>query len=89
MSPTPDYRDPARPADERVRDLLARMTLEEKSAQLTAPFGNTVDVHSPPAEGWGIAVAALSMLGLPPREAAERANDASASTSSRPGWGFR
>ena len=75
MPPTPDYRDPARPADERVRDLLARMTLEEKSAQLTAPFGNTVDVHSPPAEGWGIAVAALSMLGLPPREAAERANE--------------
>lgn len=30
----PLYRDPARPVAERVRDLLARMTLEEKIAQL-------------------------------------------------------
>jgi beta-glucosidase len=30
---TPTYKDPRRPVDERVRDLLARMTLEEKVAQ--------------------------------------------------------
>src|ERR1700685_2275138 len=37
-TPTPDgtetWRDPARPADERVADLLSRMTLAEKVAQL-------------------------------------------------------
>ena len=31
---TEPYRDPARPVDERVADLLARMTLDEKLAQL-------------------------------------------------------
>src|SRR5262249_24375748 len=32
----PAYRDPSRPVEERVRDLLSRMTLEEKVAQTLA-----------------------------------------------------
>ncbi len=37
MSKTPVYRDPGRAIQERVADLLARMTLEEKVAQLHGP----------------------------------------------------
>jgi beta-glucosidase len=70
-SPEPlPYRDPARSVDERVVDLLDRMTLQEKAAQVAAPFGAMVDVHHPPSAGWGNATAALSTLDRPPREAA-------------------
>ena len=69
------YRDPARPLEERVSDLLQRMTLEEKAAQTSAPFAAMNEVHSPPPLGWGCAAAALSILGLPPREAALAANE--------------
>ena len=40
------WRDPARPAAERVADLLGRMTLEEKAAQLTSIW-----VSDQPADG--------------------------------------
>src|SRR3954471_4549884 len=69
------YRDSSLPVEDRVRDLLARMTLEEKAAQTAAPFGTVVDVHTPPETGWGSAVAGLSTLGLPPRQAAEKGNE--------------
>lgn len=35
----PIYRQPSRPVEERVADLLARMTTEEKVAQLCCPMG--------------------------------------------------
>ncbi|WP_416416378.1 glycoside hydrolase family 3 N-terminal domain-containing protein [Paenarthrobacter aromaticivorans] len=69
------YRNPALPVEERIQDLLGRMTLEEKAAQTASPFGSAVDVHNPPPTGWGSATAALSTLGLPPREAAEKGNE--------------
>lgn len=69
------YRNPALPVEERIQDLLGRMTLEEKAAQTASPFGSAVDVHNPPPTGWGSATAALSTLGLPPREAAKKGNE--------------
>src|SRR3954453_23911812 len=69
------YRDSSLPVEDRVRDLLARMTLEEKAAQTAAPFGTVVGVHTPPLTGWGNATAALSTLGLPPRETARAGNE--------------
>jgi beta-glucosidase len=75
MASHESYRDPAAPVEDRVRDLLGRMTLEEKAAQVAAPFGAVVDVHEPPEAGWGSAAAALSTLGVPPREAARAGNE--------------
>ena len=63
------------PVQERVRDLLDRMTLEEKAAQTAAPFGAAVDVHAHPRRAGVRASAALSTLGLPPREAARAGNE--------------
>lgn len=34
METMPRYKDPSLPVEQRVEDLLARMTLEEKAAQL-------------------------------------------------------
>jgi beta-glucosidase len=47
--PAAPYRDPAQPVDVRVRDLLQRMTLEEKVAQLQGY--RTQDPHAFDAEG--------------------------------------
>ncbi|MBD5382653.1 glycoside hydrolase family 3 N-terminal domain-containing protein [Clavibacter sepedonicus] len=72
MSTDPDHRDTRLDTVDRVRDLLARMTLEEKAAQITCPFGTAVDVHTPPEAGWGTATAALLSLGALPRDAARK-----------------
>src|SRR3954453_2501477 len=66
------YQDPTVPVEQRVSDLLDRMTLEEKAAQTASPFGTVVDVHSPPETGWGSVTAALSAIGLPPKQAAAK-----------------
>ena len=41
----PDYRNASLPIDRRVADLLARMTLEEKVAQLTCLWGGRPQVN--------------------------------------------
>jgi beta-glucosidase-like glycosyl hydrolase len=69
------YLDPSMPIGQRITDLLSRMTIEEKAAQTASPFGSAVDTRVPPAAGWGSATAAISSLGLPPREAAAEANE--------------
>jgi beta-glucosidase len=48
MSPQenrPDYKNPRLPVERRVADLLSRMTLEEKVAQLTCLWGNRPQVN--------------------------------------------
>jgi beta-glucosidase len=44
-STVPKYRNPKVPVDERVRDLLSRMTLEEKVAQITCVLAYTHNSH--------------------------------------------
>src|SRR5437016_1293496 len=41
---TPDYKNPRLPVERRVADLLARMTLEEKVAQLVCLWGGRPQV---------------------------------------------
>src|SRR3974390_1101372 len=44
---TPLYRDPKAPLEQRVEDLLARMTLEEKVAQLTCIWNRKKEILTP------------------------------------------
>lgn len=69
------YLDATQPVGTRVRDLLDRMTLQEKAAQIACPFGTAVDAHQPPQLGWGAATAAIAALNLPPRKAAAKVNE--------------
>lgn len=69
------YRVPSLSVEERVTDLLARMTLEEKSAQLACPFaldhpeGVPLDADGLGAVAWPVAAAEA-----PPRQAVAAAN---------------
>ncbi|MEU2198922.1 glycoside hydrolase family 3 N-terminal domain-containing protein [Isoptericola sp. NPDC019482] len=69
------YLDPSAAVEDRVTDLLTRMTLHEKAGQVAAPFGAVVDVHNPPPTGWGNVTAALSTLDAPPRQMARAAHE--------------
>jgi len=44
---SPDYKNPRLPVERRVADLLSRMTLEEKTAQLTCLWGGRPQVEPP------------------------------------------
>ena len=53
VEPDPPYRDPSLPVEERVEDLLARMTLEEKLAQLGSFWAFEVLTDGAPGPGQG------------------------------------
>lgn len=50
--PVPAYRDPSRPAPERAADLVSRMTLEEKAAQLNSSNAPAIPRLGVRAYGW-------------------------------------
>lgn len=58
----PLYKDPSRPIEERVQDLLSRMTLKEKVGQINIPCCYE------PQLGWGLHSNAPSLWDVPSRE---------------------
>lgn len=73
QSPPPAYKIPNLSVDERVADLLKRMTLEEKVAQLTCLWPRGADIP-PDAMKNGIGQIARQQEHKGPRESAEFAN---------------
>lgn len=66
----PVYRDPRAPAEVRVRDLLSRMTLEEKVAQMQAIWWEKQTILSPdgnfsPEKAAGVMPNGIGQLGRP------------------------
>ncbi len=70
--PVPAYRNVKLPVKQRVDDLMARMTLSEKLAQLQSQIRDFDENHSLPDSGLGGLGPVLRSLGG--REAAEKAN---------------
>ena len=74
-SPRVPYRDARLPVSERVRDLIGRMTLEEKFWQLFMIPGSLDDsTHDYSHGSFGLQISALSGPGNPARAHAERIN---------------
>src|ERR1051325_5425323 len=46
------YRDPAQPIETRITDLISRMTLEEKAAELNHLSSRNERLHIPAWGGW-------------------------------------
>jgi beta-glucosidase len=66
----PLYKNPAAPVDQRVEDLLARMTLEEKIAQITCIWDRKKDVMTPaldfdPAKARAVFPAGIGQVARP------------------------
>jgi beta-glucosidase len=72
LAQEPPYLDPARPVEERLADLLGRMTLEEKVAQLQCSIGDPEEKEIVRADGIG--GLGVFLRGLDARAAAEKAN---------------
>lgn len=72
LAQEPPYLDPARPVEERLADLLGRMTVEEKVAQLQCSIGDPEEREIVRADGIG--GLGVFLRGLGARAAAEKAN---------------
>jgi beta-glucosidase len=51
-APTPVYRDPSKPQEQRIADLIGRLTLEEKAAQLNHLNAGVPRLNIPMWGGW-------------------------------------
>ncbi len=63
-SETPAYLDPSRPSEERARDIVARMTLEEKVSQLVHPAPAIPRLGVPAYNWWGECLHGVGRAGL-------------------------
>ncbi len=59
----PTYRDPARPLEERVRDLISRMTLTEKTGQMSHPARAIPRLDIPAYNYWNEALHGVARNG--------------------------
>lgn len=62
-TPTPAYRDTTRPIDERVRDLISRMTLAEKISQMDHPAAAIPRLGMPAYNYWNEALHGVARNG--------------------------